>query len=685
MKKNFLLLCGLLLGVCGFVACSDDETTPAPEPTFPELVTKTAEAGKVIDLSFSANYDWTATISEDTYTYFQLLSGETAVNTLSGVAGEHTIKVQVSDDVVYENAPVAEVTLTMNGISQVIAKITYPTTARETAVYAPMLNQYSGAFQGGAYGGELLYSYNETAMTADDVVAMQWGTERGNNDGEDTFFAPVLVTTNFAYTLAGPAWMVAAEEGAAGTTEYVIKADATQIPAESETATIDVLAGEEVIASFKVAITGADDYIKLSQYIDESYAYQSSGEPVDMYGGFETDVTVATPNIVVVDATGAVVDWVTINATTEDDETIVIKSYMLTATVAENTTDSPRKAYAFCFPNANVSDYTTLFDAEGAVKEEYEANYITTFAQYPEPGTIESVEVDVYASFGEPGENAGYAFSEYALRGFYFGDSKYELRYEGEWAADASQYTYLKAAGATIASFRTFCNTKSGSWAEITENRWVWGQLKSDTEDANDFQILVNKNAETMADAEILEYDQATWSYVGSGVFEAVILVEFTNGTCAAIYFTYTENEAKEEATGLKFQYADMGYPTPSMATLTELGMNDTLYWDYNTTYPGAKIYDLSYYTLDQQSMNAIIGLEGLTCEILPSFNDKVDNADWLSYDSESHVIFMNTLMVDGEMQYALQGAMIFKDENNVVKYVIVCTLFIDQSTDTEA
>ncbi|MBR6671716.1 MAG: hypothetical protein IKL17_01795, partial [Alistipes sp.] len=87
MRKNyFLFLCSILMGVMLLgTACTSDENS-APAPSFPQKVSKTAVAGEVIELSFEANYDWKATISQNTYTYFQLLNGETTTNTLSGVA-----------------------------------------------------------------------------------------------------------------------------------------------------------------------------------------------------------------------------------------------------------------------------------------------------------------------------------------------------------------------------------------------------------------------------------------------------------------------------------------------------------------------------------------------------------------------------------------------------------------------
>ena len=66
MKKNyFLFLCSTLLSIVLLgTACTKDEDS-SPAPSFPKKVTKTAVAGDVIELSFEANYDWKATISQN--------------------------------------------------------------------------------------------------------------------------------------------------------------------------------------------------------------------------------------------------------------------------------------------------------------------------------------------------------------------------------------------------------------------------------------------------------------------------------------------------------------------------------------------------------------------------------------------------------------------------------------------
>lgn len=642
---------GLLLSVCGFVACSDDDTTPAPEPTFPELVTKTAEAGEVIELSFSANYDWTATISEDTYTYFQLLSGETAVNTLSGVAGEQTIKVKVADEVIFENAPVAEVTLTMNEISQVIAQITYPTTARETAVYAPMLNQYSGAFQGGAYGGELLYSYNETAMTADDVVAMQWGTERGNNNGEDTFFAPVLVTTNFAYTLAGPAWMAAAEEGAAGTTEYVIKADATQIPAESETATIDVLAGEEVIASFKVAITGADDFVpQLALSGEAEYAFD--GEAIN--GGLMGNIVVGNFVKVVCDATGAAAEWLTVTETAEGDA--AIKTYEVSATAAANEGTEARTAYVFYFAkSAAPAADAELFDAEGNVKEEYSESLASVVTQYTEPATI-AIEYqngltaetsDIAFEEGLPSSVSEWLMYDALFSGKNIG-AIYNVYFTGAEAYQAGGQAKFVASD-EIKEVSIYCFNDGYN---LSEGQTGWTTLGVNLESNN---TTFSINADPYGADDVYKNPQ-------SGDYEAVILVEYVTGEYSVIYLRY--NESVSGTSGGGDDITEVTFVDPMTAgmygaTLVQLTEADTELYDPSAV--DAMGNPIPQYHLTYKYAGTVLPLS------VPSYDFAYPQAEWIMYEGTNTELYVGMMTEEAAI-----GVLNFY-KNNVVSVRIVC------------
>ncbi len=619
MKKYFLLMSGLLLSVCGFVACSDDNTTPAPEPTFPELVTKTATAGEVIELSFSANYDWTATISEDTYTYFQLLSGETTVNTLSGVAGEQTIKVQVADVVIFENAPVAEVTLTMNELSQVIAKITYPTTARETAVYAPEVNTWGG-FKSAGVGSELLYSYNATAMTADDAVAMEWGVERKNYEDDDTFFAPVLVEANFDYTLAGPAWMTAAAAGVAGQTEYIIKADLTKIPAESETATIDVLAGEEAVASFKVAITGANDFVpQLSLFSEAEYAFD--GEAIE---AIEGSMVAGQFVKVVCDATGAAAEWLTVSEEAQNDA--VITTYEITATAEANEGAEVRTAYVFYFAkNAAPADNASLFE-NGEVKEEYAEKLAVTVTQYSEPATIEGTEVDdMAATFSEVGAdfNNTWFFDDLGVA---IG-SKYDLSYWGEWATSAHEYTYFTASR-PIKSLTCYHYNDMGSLVEMAEeDAWVRAETFGADENPVKFRVYCE-------DLSIIPEAAKNWQ---TGEGEATILIEHTDGSYSAFYFHIGAGGASDGDEITEVTFVNPMEAEMYGATLVQLTEADTELYD--PTAVDEMGNPIPQYHLTYTMVGTTLALS------LPSYDFAHPQAEWIMYEGSNTELYIGMMV----------------------------------------
>ena len=660
MKKNyFLLLCSVLLGVSFLgTACSEDDTEPVVvAPSFPELVTKTATTGEVIDLSFDANYDWVASISESTYTYFQLLTGEgdnaTTTKSVSGAPGKHTIKVKVAEDVVYENAPVGEVTLAMNGETKVIAKITYPVAERVISFYAPVVNNW-GSFQGGAYGGTLLYTYEQEAMAADASIKMAWGTERGNSDGIDTFFAPVMIEANFAYTIAGPAWMAAAEAGNVGAQEHIIKADAANLPAESATEKIDILAAdsETVVASFNVDITGSNDFAVFEGIGEVLYTYE--GEPVE-YGGFEAYITAADTYVTVVcDAAGATADWVTLSAETTDESTI--KNYTVTATVAKNTGDI-RTAYVFFFAkNAAPADNATLFDAEGNVKEEYTANVVATIIQHTEPATIEGTEVDSEAAtFSEVG-------ADFA-NPWFFDDlhlpigSKYDLHYWGEWATYAHEYTYFTASR-PIASLKCFYYDDLGSLVEVPEdNQWITASTFGVEEEKVKFRVY----------CESLNGIPASAQNYQNGDYEAVVLVEHTDGTYSAIYF-HISGKSESGNDGVAFENEQ--YAGWANASLVELKEGDELYDAYFTEYSStampAKFYHLTYQWPLDQSMYSMVRLTGIGSDLYAN-----PQCEWAYYDKMNQVVVMEAAGAGAEAP----GAILFMNGMGINQIVILCTL----------
>ncbi|MBR4995854.1 MAG: hypothetical protein IKY82_07315 [Alistipes sp.] len=646
MKKCFsIILSSILLGVALIAtSCSKDDTA-AVAPSFPKKVTKSVVAGEVVELSFEANYAWTATISQNTYSYFQLLNGTTTTNTLSGGVGKQTIKVNVASATIFDKAPVAEVTLTMNGESAVIAQLTYPTTKREFAVYAPVLNEY------GAFSAE----YAENALATGESLLMLYGTPELGDEMEATFYTPAKVVANYAYTLVGPEWLQAVESGEAGETEFVFKADNTKIPASTEVAKVDVMVADtdDVVASFDIKIQGVNDYLQLTGFAEQA-AYTSDGKAASAVSG----VVTAGQEVVVkvCDENGAEVSWIDVVLSEWDAEGAAIQDRMVSAAnVEENTSASSRKAYIFLFAKNDAAANEKLV-ADGVVAEEYAANLATIAVQYTTPATIAvNGEIDdTCASFAEASPAIDYWFTEGDLQNLYIG-SKYDIMYFGpdaKWGSDNSFVT-----SRPIAQFKVYSYTVEGSFVELTDGSWIECDNFFSDEKSSRFKIETNIKAAT-AEGSL---------NVSTGDYEAVILVEYTDGSYSGIYFHYNEAATASSDEGVAFVEPELAEAV--QASLKELKSGDELYETYFAEYSAsampAKFYHLTYqHPLDESTCQyaALTGLSGLT---------PVTVAEWLTYNEEMGAIIMDKAGADS----AEPGAVVFKDGNMINKVVILCTL----------
>lgn len=580
MKKNyFSLLCSVLLSISLLgTACSDDgnpttpydpETPTVEEPSFPEPVVKTATAGEEIELTFDANYDWKATISEESYTYFQLLDGENTTKTITGTKGDDiTIVVKVADVTIYDDAPSTEVTLTMNNKSKVIATITYPITNRTFDAYAPEYNEY-GVFEG---------EYAEEAIAEEDVLEMVYGAP--SKGEESTFFVPAKLVANFPFIIAGPEWMVAMEAGVAGDNEVIIMADPTKIPADATEATIDILTdseSEEPFTSFKVSLAGADSYIAIDNLDEEDAVsellveYASDGTLTANSAKLSSRPITASKNLVLkaIDKDGKAIDWFTVAADEWDAEGSTIQTRILVISkMKDNETSSPREAYIYALPKAAAADFD--FKSEDAA-----SYYVATVKQYTAPATIsidESVFDATTTKFATAGSDLNFWFTEGALNDILIGN-RYDISYYGadaEWGSD----NYFIASRA-IDSFEYYAYNATGSFVKLSEeDSWVTastfgGNLK--------FSISVDDSMPSFA-ASVFEL---------TGEAEAVILVKYTDGTNSGIYFHYKEeSEAATEAT---LTYSNMAMEEIAFESVEGNG------WPYNMLPEANEYYSLTF------------------------------------------------------------------------------------------
>ena len=196
MKTNFWKsAAAFVVGMAAMVAC---EKNPEPEneaPVFPsETIEKNVEAGETVNIQFTANLDWELSIPSTEQTKYYLDDAGMPASKVSGKAGEQTVSVVFSEDEYYDENLLCEVTLTMGGQSQVIAKLTRLAINRALEVYVAEKTEWN--FKS-TYGTEK-------------VTALALATF----EGDVTYTLPIKVVANYDWSLALPTWCEGEIKGA---------------------------------------------------------------------------------------------------------------------------------------------------------------------------------------------------------------------------------------------------------------------------------------------------------------------------------------------------------------------------------------------------------------------------------------------------------------------------------------
>ena len=202
-----------------FTSCSSSDDEPVVQPEFPDMATLSIPAGETTcDVTFTPNLDWTVSIPTDSETaqWFDLLDGEMAVSSISGSASTTpvTVTVVTSEQELFDEAPVCEVSLTMGGETKVIAKITRGTTARTFDLYASVYNETEGDFI-------LPFEFAETALekysgedapetAPEGATALRWPARVGG------YMYVFKSTSNFEYLVSAPSWLEVSQTAVEG-------------------------------------------------------------------------------------------------------------------------------------------------------------------------------------------------------------------------------------------------------------------------------------------------------------------------------------------------------------------------------------------------------------------------------------------------------------------------------------
>ena len=645
--KKFLTTISLLLLA---VACAPTPTPEPEAPSFPEAVTEAVLPGNEFTLNIAPNYDWEVSLSESSVAYFQIKDGQNAAYRVRGTAGEHSIVIAVADVQLFDEQPVCEVTMTMQGQSKVIATLTMTATERVLKIYPVAIEDGAFAY---ATEGEQTYAYLETEVTADGMT-MIWPAEMA------LYSTRVKVESNFDWIVDGaPEWITPIEGGTAGVTELWIKGDETKYPLSAQSATlnfIDAVATDKLVSSLKITIPAATDIFTVegltekTEFNFQGHIYSSMiGEYVEG-GAIATVLGVDGSSVVAVEFTEAAglvqaalnPQWLTIDyAAWDSSDNSVIQKRALTLSATVND-GAARKATVLILPQGVAADNIDLIALNGAITDEYKPYVATIVEQAGDPGSIEIVGEQTMESSGNSIEQLD---GSHWIFGLFPGvKTGYDVLYTSQWAYEdwyvnvARPYTEIKCysfdtTGATV--------ELSGDTAWITTT--VFGT------NSEKVRIVMDKSKPTAAPSQNLN----------TGDYEGVVTFADQSGVFALIFCRYNE-AAAQISTGVSFYYPD--YAAQQNSTLVELTSGE-LYTKYASY--GEKVYHLTY-TTATPNLSMLKGL--------PQTWGYVNEADkeWLKYEysEDSQMVTMDAQKGNGKT-----GALVFGEGS----LVLICTLNIAQ------
>lgn len=588
-------------------------------------------ANDLKSIVITPNLKWSVELSNKTDFYIQ--DGNNEVYTKQGEMGTHTISVCSRNIVDYDEDHTCELTMTMNNETKKVATFTVNKIARDLKVYAALVDE----------NGQLKEENDSYVFSTEPATAISLVEVDGN------YIAPVKIESNFDYIISGPEWMAAATGSDANSVvTTVLYADVNKLPAEDATGQvqfIDANNEEKVGATLSLSISGSSNVMEIDY--DENVIFTKDAV---LYGKTTFDGTAIgyitsdkNADFVAVEKDGSEASWVTINAEW-DDEGASIQERLTHISVDVNESESARVAYVFALPAvAAVEDVATLV-VDGAVNEEYAKYLVTTLTQHSVAATITASNMVEPAYMSE--SEAEWPFNEGALSDFYIG-SKYELLYVCSYDSDDSSFKASKE----IKSFRTYAYNDAGKFADISgDDSWVKTNKESVAANAW-FKIKMNPAAASAEAAKNLN----------TGDYEAVLLVEYVDGSYSAIFCRYNENATGGDSDGPQFAYPD--YVWMDGTTLVELKEGDwynMFYYEY-----GVPVYHLTY-TSFSPSMSMFANL--------PEYCMNLMDSAWLSYEYGAE--FQMISMAEGGNGDT--GALLFYDGTGN-KYIIVCTLMVEE------
>ena len=460
MRKHFLTT--LIAGLAGvvFSATSCDPAESTPDPVFPDFVEKTVAAGETVELSFSANQDWTVSIpAAEAGTYFRLTDGSTQSFAVKGEAGDHTVSVVVIGEQDFENHELT-VSMTMGDRTEDIAKITLPALERYMNISGAVFNEAGTDFSKDEAGELQFGPLAETVELIWPLSLKQPGTAPYEN------YIMVDASVNWAVSGNSADWLDLSEtEGAAGKTEIKLSCDLSKLPLEKDDEPLEgtfTITGEGLDTPQTVSVKVASAY-GLSRFIGvpegnilkfdaDGYSLDQGGENTPftgsivsaepltyfyyMPGSFPMMITNVRRNVIKVDDA-----W--------DAEQEGVQNRIVSVWMAENNSEESRSSDLIAIPtsmweNEIVYNPEEMIDYDDngntSIKPEYQKYVVATCQQ--EGFKVETLTCTPIDGFD--GENA--VFEEFSLETLDEQDPDYvDISPILEMGGAAYRVTYLSA------------------------------------------------------------------------------------------------------------------------------------------------------------------------------------------------------------------------------------------------
>lgn len=455
MKRHFLHLATMLLAGAGLVmaSCSDSDTDDGkklPEPNFPQQVTKTVAAGESYQIDISPNQDWTVSVPKDgeSAKWFWIVDGEHTVYSKTGNAGNATVTIGVSPLEEFDTERSVDVTMTMGGVSKVIATVVRGTVERTLSIYVSELD-----------GDDFAYN----TETGEDLPTYQYGQEPATGvdllwpEGRTGFMYPIKIEANFDWYISEkPEWIsnLKVNSGEAGKwVEIRLEGDKTKYPLDGDAGKLIFhdKANDQIDYEFDVTIPACRDIFRVTGFAAES-KFNHKAEYFNAANGDWVPGS-AMGNILGIEGSKVYVfaevksqggdsylsaddtDWIVLEQEPWDtsSEGGVTQDLNLNIGVTANDGDA-RKGVVLALPASvaeTITDPYQLVDMD--VLEEYKPYIITSISQTGAPGSVEAVNPDGMAEIGTGFEKL--ASDDWYLTNFRVKDG-YKLIYTKAWSND---------------------------------------------------------------------------------------------------------------------------------------------------------------------------------------------------------------------------------------------------------